>query len=169
MVDYSIYLVSLSTWFFFDRQVGRTILDHSYFLSFFLWNHSFMLWWCSHWIWWTTSCTKSRCPPKFFFDGQVRGTIVDHSYFPTFFVEPLLHALIMFLLKMVNYSMSFPSLSTSFFFGQTSRGDHSGPFLFSDLFCGTTPSCFDNVLAKDGELLHVLPLAVHLIFFLTDK
>ena len=62
-------------------------------------------------------------------------------------------------------NMSFPSLSTAFFFGQTSRGDHSGPFLFSDLFCGTPPSCFDDVPAEDGELLHVLPLAVHLIFF----
>ena len=43
--------------------------------------------------------------------------------------------------------------------------DHSGPFLLSELFCGTPPSCFDDVLAEDGELLHVLPLAVQLIFF----
>ena len=27
----------------------------------------------------------------------------------------------------------------------------------------------DDVLAEDGELLHVLPLAVHLKFFFTDK
>ena len=27
----------------------------------------------------------------------------------------------------------------------------------------------DDVLAEDGGLLHVLPLAVHLNFFLTDK
>ena len=51
----------------------------------------------------------------------------------------------------------------------TSRVDHSGPNLFSELFCGTPPSCFDDVLAEDGELLHVLPLAVPLKFFLTDK
>ena len=43
--------------------------------------------------------------------------------------------------------------------------DHPGPFLLSELFCGTPPSCFDDVLAEDGELLHVLPLAVHLKFF----
>ena len=49
---------------------------------------------------------------NFFFDGQVGGTILDHSYFLNFFVGPLLHALMMFLLKMVNYSMSFLSLST---------------------------------------------------------
>ena len=36
---------------------------------------------------------------------------------------------------------------------------------FSELFFGTPPSCFDDVLAEDGELLHVLPLAVHLNFF----
>ena len=49
---------------------------------------------------------------NFFFDGQVGGTILDHSYFLNFFVGPLLHALMMFLLKMVNYSMSFLLLST---------------------------------------------------------
>ena len=43
--------------------------------------------------------------------------------------------------------------------------DNSGPFLFSELFCRTPPSCVDDVLAEDGELLHVLPLAVHLNFF----
>ena len=37
--------------------------------------------------------------------------------------------------------------------------DHSRPFLLSELFCGTPPSCFDDVLAEDGELLNVLPLA----------
>ena len=46
---------------------------------------------------------------------------------------------------------------------RTSRVDHSGPFLLSELFCGTPLSCFDDVLAEDGGLLHVLPLAVHLI------
>ena len=49
---------------------------------------------------------------NFFFDGQVGGTILDNSCFLNFFVGPLLHALMMFLLKMVNYSMSFLSLST---------------------------------------------------------
>ena len=44
--------------------------------------------------------------------------------------------------------------------------DHSGPFLLSELFCRTTPSFFDDVLAEDGELLNVLPLAVHLNLFL---
>ena len=43
--------------------------------------------------------------------------------------------------------------------------DHSGSNLLCELFCGTPPSCFDDVLAEDGELLHVLPLAVHLNFF----
>ena len=47
--------------------------------------------------------------------------------------------------------------------------DHSRPFLLSELFCGTPLSCFDNVLAEDGGLLHVLPLAVHLDFFLMEK
>ena len=73
--------------------------------------------------------------------GQVGWTFLDHSYFLNFFVGPLLLVLMMLLLKMVNYSMSFLSLSTSIFFGRTSRGDHSGSFLFSELFCGTTPSC----------------------------
>ena len=71
----------------------------------------------------------------------------------------------MFLLKMVDYSMSLLSLSTFNFFLWTIRVDHSGPFLLSELFCGTPPSCFDDVLAEDGELLHVLPLAVRLKFF----
>ena len=43
--------------------------------------------------------------------------------------------------------------------------DHSGTFLLSELFLGTPPSCFDDVLAEDGEQLHVLPLTVHLNFF----
>ena len=39
-----------------------------------------------------------------------------------------------------------------------------------DHFCSlNSPSCFDDVLAEDGELHHVLPLAVHLKFFLMDK
>ena len=38
-------------------------------------------------------------------------------------------------------------------------------FLLFEFFCGTPPSCFDDVVAEDGELLHVLPLAVHLNFF----
>ena len=46
------------------------------------------------------------------FYGQVGWTILDHSYFLNFFVGPLFHALIMFLLKMVDYSMSFLLLST---------------------------------------------------------
>ena len=54
--------------------------------------------------------------------------------------------------------------------------------MFSELFCGTPPLCFDDVLAEngasskiedvlaeDGGLLHVLTLTVHLNFFLTDK
>ena len=76
-----------------------------------------------------------------FFDGQAGWTILDQTCFLNFFVGPLLHVLMMFLLKMVNYSMSFLSLSTSIFFWRTSRGDHSGPFLFSELFCRTAPSC----------------------------
>ena len=50
-----------------------------------------------------------------FFDRQVGGTILKLSYFLNFFVGPLLDALMMFLLNMVNYSMSFPLLSTSNF------------------------------------------------------
>ena len=46
------------------------------------------------------------------FYRQVGWTILDHSYFLNFFVGPLFHALIMFLLKMVDYSMSFLLLST---------------------------------------------------------
>ena len=34
MVDYSMSFLSLSTKIFFDRQVEKTILDHSYFLNF---------------------------------------------------------------------------------------------------------------------------------------
>ena len=34
MVNYSMSFPSLSTSFFFDKQVGGTILDHSYFLNF---------------------------------------------------------------------------------------------------------------------------------------
>ena len=41
--------------------------------------------------------------------------------------------------------------------------DHS---CFLDFFCDIPPLCFDDVLAEDGELLHVLPNAVHLNFFL---
>ena len=36
MVNYSMSFPSLSTSFFFDEQVGGTILDHSYFLNFFV-------------------------------------------------------------------------------------------------------------------------------------
>ena len=49
--------------------------------------------------------------------------------------------LMMFSLKMVDYSMSFLLLSTWIFFWRISRVDYSGPFLFSELFCGTPPSC----------------------------
>ena len=49
------------------------------------------------------------------FYGQVGWTILDHSYFLNFFVGPLFLDLIMFLLKMVDYSMSFLSLCTSNF------------------------------------------------------
>ena len=45
------------------------------------------------------------------FYGQVGWTILDHSYFLNFIVGPL-HALMMFSLKMVDYSMSFLSLYT---------------------------------------------------------
>ena len=69
----------------------------------------------------------------------------------------------MFLLKMVDYSMSFLSLCTSNIL-QKSRVDISRPFLLSELFCGTPPSCFDDFLAEDGELLYLLPLADHLNF-----
>ena len=31
------------------------------------------------------------------------------------------------------------------------------------------PSCFDDVLADDGQLLHVLPHAVHLNFFFVGQ
>ena len=98
----------------------------------------------------------------------VVGWVVGPQYFcviPWFFENGASSKLMMFLLKMVDYSMSFLLLSTWIFFWQTSRGDHFETFLFSELFCGTSPSCFDDVLAEDGELIHVLPLAVHLKFF----
>ena len=37
------------------------------------------------------------------------------------------------------------------------------------LFDNGVSSKIDDVLAEDGGLLHVLPLAVHLNFFLMDK
>ena len=43
--------------------------------------------------------------------------------------------------------------------------DHFKPFLLSELFCGSPPLSFDDFLAEDGGLLHVLPLAVDLKFF----
>ena len=74
----------------------------------------------------------------------VVGWVVGPQYFrviPWHFENGASSRLMMFLLKMVDYSMSFLSLSTWIFFWWTSRVDHSGPFLFSELFCGTPPSC----------------------------
>ena len=102
-----------------------------------------------------------------FFDGQIGSTILDYSYFLKFFVGPLLHALMMSLVRMELLHVLPLAVHLNFFYGQV--GGHFGAFLFSKLFCGTAPSCFDNVLSEDGELLHVLPLAVNLNFFLTDK
>ena len=67
----------------------------------------------------------------------VVGWVVGPQYFhviPWHFENGASSILMMFLLKMVDYSMSFLLLSTC-------RVDHSGPFLFSELFCGTPPSC----------------------------
>ena len=44
-------------------------------------------------------------------------------------------------LSMVDYPMSFLSLSTWNVFGWTSRGDHSKMFLLCEFCCGTPPSC----------------------------
>ena len=49
--------------------------------------------------------------------------------------------LMMFSLNTVDYSMSFLLLSTQNFFGWTSGGDHSEPFLLFEVYCGTPPSC----------------------------
>ena len=98
----------------------------------------------------------------------VGGWVVGPQYFcviPWHFENGVSSRLMMFLLKMVDYSMSFLSLSTWIFFRQTSWEDHSAPFLLSELFCGSPPSSFDDVLAEDGGLLYVLPLAVHPKFF----
>ena len=42
---------------------------------------------------------------------------------------------------------------------------HVVPWLFDN----GASSKIDDVLAEDGGLLHLLPLTVHLKFFLTDK
>ena len=44
-------------------------------------------------------------------------------------------------LNMLDYLMSFPSLSTRDCFWWTSRGDHSKMFLLFEFCCGTPPSC----------------------------
>ena len=49
--------------------------------------------------------------------------------------------LMMFSQNTVDYSMSFLLLSTQNFFGWTSGGDHSEPFLLFEVYCGTPPSC----------------------------
>ena len=73
---------------------------------------------------------------------------MDH--FGPFLLFELFHALIMFLLKTVDYSMSFLWLSTFNFFYRTSLVDHSGPFLLSELFIGTPPSCLKVVVVFGG-------------------
>ena len=100
------------------------------------------------WVWWA-------------------GWLAPNSFVSALGILKMVHQvrLKMFSLKMVDYSTSLLSLSTWNYFWRTSRLDHSGPFLLSELFYGTPPSCFDDVLAEGGELIHVLPLAVHLTFF----
>ena len=46
--------------------------------------------------------------------------------------------LMMFSLNMVDYSISFLSLSACL---QAKKGDDSKPFLLYEFFCGTPPSC----------------------------
>ena len=69
-------------------------------------------WWCSCWRWCTTPCPSSHCPPEL-------GWVVGPQYFHVIswhFENGASSILMMFLLKMVDYSMSFLSLSTWFFF-----------------------------------------------------
>jgi hypothetical protein len=91
MVNYSMSFPSLSTSFFFDEQVGGTILDHSYFLNFFVGPllHALMMFLLKMVNY---SVSFPSLSTSFFFDGQVGGTILDHSYFLNFLVGPLLHA-----------------------------------------------------------------------------
>ena len=53
--------------------------------------------------------------------------------------------LMMFQLNMVDYPMSFLSLSTWNLFCWRSRGDHSKMFLLTVFCCGTPPSCLKVV------------------------
>ena len=48
-------------------------------------------------------------------------------------------------------------------------GGHVGLVGGPQDFDNGASSKIDDVLAEDGGLLHVLPLAVHLKFFMTDK
>ena len=85
---------------------------------------------------------------------------------------------LMFLLKMVDYSRSFLLLSTGFFYRQVGGTILKlsyfmvGPYYFCVSpwhFDNGASSKIDDVLSEDGGLLQVLPLAVHLNFFLTDN
>ena len=55
-----------------------------------------------------------------------------------------------------------PLVLTQFFFWQTSKGDHSEPFLFFEFFSGTPPSCL-KVMGGVGASVYVVGASVYVV------
>ena len=55
-----------------------------------------------------------------------------------------------------------PLVLTQIFFWQTSKGDHSEPFLFFEFFSGTPPSCL-KVMGGVGASVYVVGASVYVV------
>ena len=93
--------------------------------------------------------------------GFVYGFVYGLVYGTWFMVS-----LIMFFLNMVDYTVFFPVLSTLTWDTLLTIRSTWGLYLNHLIQLRPFKSVFDNVLLEHGGLPHVLPLAVHLIFYL---
>ena len=64
--------------------------------------------------------------------------------------------------QMILVSAPVRLVLTQIFFWQTSKGDHSEPFLFFDFFSGTPPSCL-KVRGGVGASVYVVGASVYVV------
>ena len=103
-------------------------------------------WWCSCWRCWTTPCPSSRCPPEVFFMDKWGGPFWTILIFWNFLWDRSFMLWWCSCWRWWNTPCPCSCCPPEFFFWRISRFDHSVPFLFSELFCGTPPSCLKVVV-----------------------
>ena len=75
----------------------------------------------------------------------------------------------MFYLNMVDYTVFFPVLSALSWDSLLTLRGTWGFYLNHLILLRPFKSVFDNILLEHGVLHHVLPLAVHVIFFYLNR